>query len=109
MTLQTIKVDISPRRIATVTLNRPDRGNAINQTMLEELAGGLQALAADDNVRIVVLRGAGKHFCTGADLASRGPSGELRPAARHSVRDVLAILDSLPKPTVEDREHVAHR
>jgi len=99
MTLETITIDISPRRIATVTLNRPDRGNAFNQTMLDELGDGLEALAADDHVRIVVLRGAGKHFCTGADLSSRG-GGEPRPPAKHSVRDVLATLDGLGKPTV---------
>ena len=42
MTLQTISVDISPRRIATVTLNRPERGNAFDQTMLDELGGSAQ-------------------------------------------------------------------
>ena len=52
-------------------LNRPDRGNSFNQIMLDELGTQFKALAADDNVRIVVLRGAGKHFCTGADLQSR--------------------------------------
>ena len=101
MTLQTISVDISPRRIATVTLNRPDRGNAFDQTMLDELGGELQALGGDDAVRIVVLRGAGKHFCTGADLASRGPGATQPPQpAKYGVRDVLAILDGLSKPTV---------
>jgi methylglutaconyl-CoA hydratase len=102
VTLQTLSIDISPRRIATVTLNRPDRGNAFNQIMLDELGDGLKALAADDAVRIVVLRGAGKHFCTGADLASRGPSAPAQPSqpAKYAVRDVLAILDGMPKPTV---------
>ena len=101
MTLQTISIDISPRRIATVTLNRPDRGNAINQTMLDELGDQFMALGADDAVRIIVLRGAGKHFCTGADLASRGPSAQAQPQpAKYGVRDVLAILDGLGKPTV---------
>jgi methylglutaconyl-CoA hydratase len=99
MTLRTISVDISPRRIATVTLNRPDRGNAFDQTMLDELGDQLKALAADNDVRIIVLRGAGKHFCTGADLASRGSGGPRAPA-KYAVRDVLAILDGLPKPTV---------
>jgi methylglutaconyl-CoA hydratase len=100
MTLTRISVEISPRRIATITLNRPDRGNAFDQTMLDELGDGLEALAADDAVRIVTLRGAGKHFCTGADLSSRGPDAEPRPAAKYALRDVLAILDGLSKPTV---------
>jgi methylglutaconyl-CoA hydratase len=102
MTLQTITVDVSPRRIATVTLNRPERGNAFDQTMLDELGEQLKAQAVDDRVRVVVLRGAGKHFCTGADLASRGPGAQREPPepAKYSLRDVLAILDGLPKPTV---------
>ena len=99
MTLQTITVDTSARRIATVTLNRPERGNAFDQTMLDELGDQLKSLAADDNVRIVVLRGAGKHFCTGADLSSRG-SGQPRQPAKYALRDVLAALDGLPKPTI---------
>lgn len=99
MAPQTISIGISPRRIATITLNRPERGNAFDQAMLDELGDTLSALAADDGARIVVLRGAGKHFCTGADLASRGPGTQRQPA-KHSLRDVLAILDSLTKPTV---------
>jgi methylglutaconyl-CoA hydratase len=102
VTLQTLSVDISPRRIATVLLNRPDRGNAFNQAMLDELCGQLKALAADEAVRVVVLRGAGRHFCTGADLQSRGPTAAAQPAqpAATSLRDVLVVLDSLPKPTI---------
>ena len=100
--MQTISVDVSSRRVATVLLNRPDRGNAFNQTMLDELGSTLKLLAADEAVRIVVLRGAGKHFCTGADLSSRGPSAQSQPpqAATYSLRDVLVALDSLPKPTI---------
>src|SRR5262245_29190510 len=91
VTLKALSVDISPRRIATVTLNRPDRGNAFDQTMLDELTAELKALAADDNVRIMVLRGAGRHFCTGADLASRGPEAHAAEPARPpaTLRDVL--------------------
>ena len=81
-------------------LNRPDRGNSFNQIMLDELGAQFKALAADDNVRIVVLRGAGKHFCTGADLQSRGPSSASQPQPATSLRDVLVALDSLPKPTI---------
>jgi methylglutaconyl-CoA hydratase len=100
--LQTLSVDVSPRRIATITLNRPDRGNAFDQTMLDELAQELKALGADDNVRIVMLRGAGRHFCTGADLAARAGDAAAQPTAQPpaSLRDVLLALDTLPKPTI---------
>jgi len=104
VTLQTISVEVSARRIATVTLNRPDRGNAFDQTMLDELSEQFAALGTDANVRVVVLRGSGRHFCTGADLGSRGPEPEttteqpVKPPA--TLRDILVTLDTLPKPTV---------
>jgi methylglutaconyl-CoA hydratase len=102
LSFQTITVDVSLRRIATITLNRPDRGNAFDQTMLDELAQQLATLGADGNVRIVVLRGAGRHFCTGADLAARAGEAPAQPAAQApaSMRDVLLALDTLPKPTI---------
>jgi methylglutaconyl-CoA hydratase len=104
VTFQTIAVDVSARRIATVLLNRPERGNAFDQVMLDELGQAFAALAADAAVRVVVLRASGRHFCTGADLAARGAeaSAQALPAApaRTSLRDVLAGLDALPKPTL---------
>ena len=71
MTLQTISVEVSARAVGTVLLKRPDRGNAFDQRMLDELAEQFAALGAEERVRIVVLRGSGRHFCTGADLAAR--------------------------------------
>lgn len=56
--------------IATVTLNRPDRLNAFNTAMLEELLAALDRLDADDAIRAVVVTGAGRAFCAGADLSS---------------------------------------
>jgi methylglutaconyl-CoA hydratase len=96
MTLQTISIDVR-RRVATVTLNRADRGNAFDQTMLDELGSEFAALGADDAVRVVVLRGAGRHFCTGADLRAAKPTDD---APHVTLRDVLVALDALPKPTV---------
>jgi methylglutaconyl-CoA hydratase len=104
VSLQTISVNVSARRVATVTLNRPDRGNAFDQTMLDELHEQFAALGANDQVRVMVLRGSGRHFCTGADLATRGPEANAtseqgaKPPA--TLRDVLVALDTLPKPTV---------
>ena len=101
MTFQTIAVEVSPRRIATVRLNRPERGNAFDQTMLDELGQAFAALGAGEEARVVVLRGSGRHFCTGADLAARAaPAPPQAAPARFSLRDVLAALDALPKPTL---------
>jgi methylglutaconyl-CoA hydratase len=98
--LHTLTVEISPRRIATITFNRPERGNAFDPVMLDELARQFAALGDDDAVRIVVLRGSGRHFCTGADLAAPAVDVAAAQPAKASLRDVLVALDTLPKPTV---------
>lgn len=94
-----VEVEISSRGIATVLLNRPERSNAIDQATLDELARQFAALATDERARVVVLRGAGKHFCAGADLVARASAPEPRPA-QTTIVDMLAALDRLPKPTV---------
>ncbi|MEW6665060.1 MAG: crotonase/enoyl-CoA hydratase family protein [Thermodesulfobacteriota bacterium] len=58
--------------IATVTLDRPDKMNALTQTMRKELIEIFGAADQDDSVRVVVVTGAGKAFCAGADLSSGG-------------------------------------
>lgn len=105
-----LETDISSRGVATLRLNRPERSNAIDQKMLDELARQFSVLAADDRVRIVVLRGAGKHFCSGADLVARANAPPPSPpphagdgrqvGAQTTMVDMLAALDRLPKPTV---------
>ena len=56
-------------RVATITLNRPDRLNAWTPTMAERLREALMRAQADDNARVIVLTGAGRGFCAGADMA----------------------------------------
>lgn len=99
MVLQTLSVAVSPRGVATILFNRPDRGNALNQAMMDELGEVLAKHADDDTTRIVVLRGSGKHFCAGADLAARGtePDPAVKPV---SLVDILAVVDTMPKPTI---------
>jgi enoyl-CoA hydratase/carnithine racemase len=55
--------------LATVTLNRPDRLNALNKPMWPALTASFRELAGDESVRCVVMRGAGKAFCPGADIS----------------------------------------
>lgn len=58
--------------VATLTLNRPERRNALNLPLLQQLGAALTAAEADSSVRILVLRGAGTVFCSGLDLAEAG-------------------------------------
>jgi enoyl-CoA hydratase len=63
----TLKIEVAGR-IATITLNRPERLNAINDDMPGEIRQAVEAANADDRVHLIVLRGAGKAFCAGYDL-----------------------------------------
>ena len=93
---ETIKVVQSQQAVATIVLNRPDRGNAFNQQMLNELYGSLRGLALNNSVRALVLRGEGKHFCAGADIGgARGEGGD-----GITLGQMLEALDTFPKPTI---------
>ncbi len=68
---ETVLVDVADG-VATITLNRPERMNAWNATLARELSTALDAADADDAVRVIVLTGAGRAFCAGADLEKGG-------------------------------------
>ena len=55
--------------IGTITLNRPDRLNALNEQLINELATAVQAVAKDEEIRVLVVTGAGRAFCAGGDFA----------------------------------------
>jgi enoyl-CoA hydratase/carnithine racemase len=75
---QTIATEIRDR-ILTITLNRPDRLNAFNSTMLEELLRALDEADADDEVRVILFTGAGRGYCAGADLDRGGGTFDRDP------------------------------
>ncbi len=56
--------------VCTLTLNRPDKRNALNDELISALKDALKKAGADDSLRCIVIRGAGKDFCSGADLSS---------------------------------------
>jgi 2-(1,2-epoxy-1,2-dihydrophenyl)acetyl-CoA isomerase len=66
-------IDTSADGVRTIVLNRPDRLNAVNPVLAEELPVAMAAAAADDAVRVVVITGAGRGFCAGLDLAEPVP------------------------------------
>lgn len=78
------------RGVATLTLNRPERCNALSFELLRRLLDELRQIAVDDSTRLVVLRGAGKHFCAGLDLdeATNGA-----PTPLETLRDAGLDLD----------------
>ncbi|MFK7944388.1 MAG: enoyl-CoA hydratase-related protein [Paracoccaceae bacterium] len=104
MRAEVVKLDVDRRGVATVTLNRPERNNAYNGEMIQALLDGVAALATDDAVRVVVIRGAGKHFQAGADLAwiqsVRDASVEENIAVSQRTTDAVHRLTCLPKPVV---------
>jgi len=69
MAYETVNLDIEDG-VATLTLNRPDAMNAMNQQLIAELRDVVAGLAANDDARVLVITGAGRAFCSGADLAA---------------------------------------
>jgi methylglutaconyl-CoA hydratase len=92
-----VVTQVLARRVATITLNRPDTGNACDAATLTRLAAELEKAATDPSIRIVVLRGAGRHFCSGADVRDPRPSVGEKDV---SFFEVCRLLDGLPKPAI---------
>jgi 2-(1,2-epoxy-1,2-dihydrophenyl)acetyl-CoA isomerase len=101
--METIEVTRADGGIVTVTLNRPEKKNAINDLMWGELLAALREIGASDD-RVVVLTGAGGAFCSGADLSGGGVDGGARSphqlAMMRRVGDVALTLHRLPQPTI---------
>jgi enoyl-CoA hydratase len=78
--LATVTLDVNDR-VAQLTLNRPEKRNSLDATMLSELVAALGWLADQPQVRVAVLRGAGPSFCAGFDVARQEPAGDADDAA----------------------------
>ena len=93
--------------VAVLTMNRPDRLNAMSGAMLDAMIEALPRLAADTNVGVVVLTGAGRGFCSGGDVKAmaegteaEGDTLESRAHALRSRMEVSRWLHEMPKPTI---------
>ena len=113
MDYQTIKVSIDAG-VATLLLNRPARANSMNQPMWDELPRAFDALDKQPEVRVVVLTGAGEHFCAGIDItmlaelqrttgADDPCAGRARENLRHwilKMQDTVNALERCRKPVI---------
>lgn len=87
--------------VLTLTMNRPDRGNALAPDLVEALLQALGAALADDGVHTVVLRGAGRHFCTGLDLSDLEQASDSALLWRLvRIEMLLSLVWHAPKRTV---------
>lgn len=99
-----VLLKVSPQGIATISLNRGELHNALDDRMVELLTATLQTLAEDASVRVVVLTGAGISFSAGHDsawlrkLTEFDETRQRRDAQKLSI--LLETLDHLPKPTI---------
>ena len=106
--------------VVTVTINQPEKKNAINSAMWDDLADIFREIASRAEDRVVVVTGAGNDFCSGADLSGRGGAGATRSAASSGeqnqvhhlaamrrVNDACIALQRLPQPTIAKVRGVA--
>ena len=88
--------------VAVVTMNRPEAFNACSQQLGEELVQAIEAVNADNSIRVGVLTGAGQAFCAGADLKDMGflADPESMTAIKNIVGGVVGGLNKAPKPWI---------
>ncbi|MCU1456388.1 MAG: putative enoyl-CoA hydratase/isomerase [Actinomycetia bacterium] len=101
-----LRVESVDGGIRVLTLDRPDRLNALNAELIEQLHGSLDEIAQDSSCRVVILTGAGRGFCSGLDLqsvdlaaiAAGGPARQLRSQER--IASLVPKLRGLPQPVI---------
>lgn len=94
--------------IATLTLNRPEKRNAMSDAMRTEFIAALEHVASNQAIRALVLTGSGKGFCAGGDIAGmerrmQAPTGEIAFngwSRQQGVHHAQSLLHTLPKPTI---------
>ncbi len=101
---ETLTIETDKRGVATLTLARPDKHNAMSGRMIAELSAAAAQLGADDAVRVVVLAASGRSFCAGGDLkwmqAQIDAGDAQRRAEARKLAEALFDLNTLPKPLI---------
>ncbi|KAG0342160.1 EnoyL-CoA hydratase [Podila humilis] len=89
--------------VATITLNRPKRGNALSGPMAAQFVEAINRAVDDSTVRVIIITGNGKYFCTGMDLTSQASNDDDSFTATDSVttsQNMFTTLAKCPKPTI---------
>ena len=101
---ETITVSTDVRGVATLTLNRREKHNAMSGQMITELTEAASQLGQDDAVRVVVLAAAGKTFCAGGDLGwmqdQMAADKKTRFVEARKLAEMLQALNTMPKPLI---------
>src|SRR5262249_26889403 len=93
-------------RVATLTLNRPDRLNALSDAMIDAAVAALRRCATDPDVGVVLVTGAGRGFCAGGDVSAMGAAGAARRTfedhvdRQHEMHELSWLLATIPKVTI---------
>lgn len=105
--LETLLIDVADDGVVTVTMNRPEKKNAANETMWDELRSTWSALAVDPDVRCVVMTGAGDGFCSGADLGGTGERKRHQLQSMNMIHATVQALYSIMVPVIAKVNGVA--
>lgn len=99
--LQTLKLELK-EGVCTLTLDRPDMLNALSGTMLEELRRAFEWMRDERNVRVVVITGAGRAFCAGADIGGLdlGGNQDSLVSFLQDVHTTFRLITEFPKPVI---------
>ncbi len=100
----TIKFDVSPDKIGVITLNRPEKLNAFDETMIREIRQVVWRVNFDDAIRVLLITGAGRAFCSGRDIIGLDyennlPSAQYRAYVRAN-HEMFDELEAIEKPVV---------
>ncbi len=102
--MDTISIEVDARGVATLTLDRAEKHNALSAEMIADLTEAAERLGKDPAVRVVVLTGKGKSFCAGGDLGwmkeQMVADAATRAAEARKLAEMLGALDRMPKPLI---------
>ncbi len=99
-----IDLSVDDRGVATLALARPEKHNALSQALIDDLRAAAARIAADRDIRVVVLAGHGPSFCAGGDLGwmrdQMAGDAEMKRAAAQSIAGMLGAINTLPQPVI---------